>query len=78
MCVSTAAVAQAPGASGTPPSNPQNSKIYYDVITTGAPTAHAYGFKKGGLWKHQKEVAEVEREIFIQEERVRKEWKGKE
>lgn len=54
-----------------PQPQPQGAcKFYYDIISTGAPTAHALGFRRGGLLEHEVELGQLQREMWALDEQL--------
>ena len=54
-----------------PSAGASSIKNYYDLISCGAPTAHALGFRRGGLLSHQLEMAALQKDMLSDDEAMK-------
>ena len=59
-----------PSATATAAATKHRLHYYYDLISAGAPTAHALGFRAGGLMSHHAEMAALQREMLALDAQV--------
>lgn len=58
--------------SAQPPADTGRRPLFiYDLVSTGAPTAHSLGFRRGGLLSLQSEMAAAQKDMDAIDEQLR-------